>query len=82
MKTNDTGLVIKIQSAAGRGRCIIISSFTSCELLRAHSHESFHAACPFVRKQRSLARIPKIRLNDHASNVHSDWKKKKKKEVF
>lgn len=44
MKTNDTGLVIKILSAAGRGRCIIISSFTGCELERAHIHESFHAA--------------------------------------
>lgn len=75
MKTNDTGLVIKIRSAAGRGRCIIISSFTGCELLRAHRHESFHAACTFVRKQRSLARSPKIRLNDHTSNVHPDQKK-------
>lgn len=74
MKTNDTGLVIKILRAAGRGRCIIISSFTGCELARAHIHEFFHAACTFLRRQQALARTCKIRPNDHTSNMHPERK--------
>lgn len=74
MKTNDTGLVIKILSAAGRGRCIIISSFTGCELARAHIHESFPATCTFLRRLRALARTHKIRPNDHTSNMHPERK--------
>lgn len=74
MKTNDTSLAIKILSAAGRGRCIIISSFTGCELARAHIHESFHAACTILRRQQALAHTSEIRPSDHTSNVHPERK--------
>lgn len=74
MKTNDTSLAIKILSAAGRGRCIIISSFTGCELAKAHIHESFHAACTILRRQQALAHTSEIRPSDHTSNVHPERK--------
>lgn len=75
MKTNDTGLAIKILSAAGRGRCIIISSFTGCELARAHIHESFHAACTALRRQQALACTSEIRPSDHRSSMCPERKK-------
>lgn len=74
MKTNDTGLAIKILSAAGRGRCIIISSFTGCELARAHIHEPFHAACTVLRRQQALTGTSEIRPSDHMSNMHPERK--------
>lgn len=74
MKTNDTGLAIKILSAAGRGRCIIISSFTGCELARAHIHESFHAACTVLRRQQALTGTSETRPSDHMSNMHPERK--------